>query len=154
MRAGLPLQPRAHALHRNLRRLLARGLPADAIHHQEDAALRVHVERVLVVAPHAAGVARPRAPDLGLNHSMCFGTPGKTTPARPMRARAGTGVSRLRSRFSPPSISMLHGAFSPSIVVPSWLRSFRKNCPLAGSRRRRKCSRETSGSVSSLMSVQ
>jgi hypothetical protein len=31
-------------LHRDLRRLLARGLPADAVHHQEDAALGVHVQ--------------------------------------------------------------------------------------------------------------
>ncbi len=55
--AGLALQAGAYTLHRNRRRLLARGLAADAIHHQENAALLVDVERVLVVAANAAWVA-------------------------------------------------------------------------------------------------
>src|ERR1039458_7885087 len=38
--ARLALQPRAHPPHGDLRRLLAGGLSADAVHHQENPALR------------------------------------------------------------------------------------------------------------------
>ncbi len=87
--AGLALQARANALHRKRRRLFPRGLAADAIHHQEDAALLIDVEGVLVVTADASGIARTRAPDFGLNHSLCFGIPGRRRPrARCARAPA------------------------------------------------------------------
>ena len=108
--AGLALQAGAHALHRDLGGLLAGRLPANAVHHQEDAAVGVDVAGVFVVPAHAAGVARPRALQIRLNHSTRFGNPRKRTPARPIRACAGTGASRLRSRFSPSTNSMLDGA--------------------------------------------
>ncbi len=152
--AGLPLQARADAPHRDLGRLLARGLPADAIHHQEDAAVRIEVQGVLVVLAYPARIAGARAPELGFKAFEVLRNSRNSTPARPMRAWSGTGASTLRSRFSASANSMLDGAFSPLMVVPSRLRSFRKNLPLSGSRRRRKCSRETSGKVSSLRSVQ
>ena len=59
--AGLALQAGAHALDGDLRGLLAGGLPADAVDHQEDAALGVDVPRVLVVLAHPADVAGARA---------------------------------------------------------------------------------------------
>ena len=77
---GLSFQARAHAVYRDRGGLFARGLSANAVHHQEDAALRVDVECVFVVAAHPARVAGPRVPDLGLNHSTCFGTPGIRHP--------------------------------------------------------------------------
>ena len=55
--AGLALQAGAHAVHRDFGGLLARGLPADAIHHQEDAAVGVDVQGVFVVLAHAARIA-------------------------------------------------------------------------------------------------
>src|ERR1035437_5379117 len=103
--AGLPLQARAPPLHGHLRRLLAGSLPADAVYHQEDAALRVDMERVLVVAPHAARVARPRAPDVGLIHSMCFGTPGTPRPpgrCAPAPAPAPPNCGRAFRRLPAP----------------------------------------------------
>src|ERR1017187_10218948 len=115
--AGLPLQARAHPLHGDLRPLPAGSLPADAVYHQEDAALRVDMERVLVVAPHASRVARPRAPDVGLIHSMCFGTPGTPRP---------------RGRCAP----------APAPAPPDCGRAFRRlpaPCWSAPSRRRSSC---------------
>ena len=152
--AGLALQARAHAFHGDLRGLLAGGVTADAVDHQEDAAVGVDVPGVFVVPAHPAHVAGAGEFEAGLNHWRRCGNPGRRTPASPMRAWGGTGASTSRSRFSPSTNSMLEGAFSPLIVVPRRLRSLRKNCPVFGSRRRRKCSRETSGRVSSLRSVQ
>ena len=64
--AGLPFQARPHAAHGDLGGLLARGLPADAVHHQENAALRVDMQRVFVVLAHRARVAtRPRIVEFG-----------------------------------------------------------------------------------------
>ena len=64
--AGLAFQAGAHAVDGDLRGLLAGVLAADAVHHQEDAALGVDVQRVFVIAAHAAGIARARAPEFRL----------------------------------------------------------------------------------------
>jgi hypothetical protein len=42
----------ANGRHGDLRRALARGLPADSIHHQECAARRVHPVAILVALAH------------------------------------------------------------------------------------------------------
>ena len=55
--AGLPLQAAPDARLRNRRRLLARRLPAHAVDHQEDAAVHVVVDAVLVILADQARVA-------------------------------------------------------------------------------------------------
>ena len=103
-RAGLPLQARAHAPDGDLRGLFTGGLPADAVHHEKDAAVRVDVKRIFVVPAHQPRIARRRAPHIGLNHSMSFGIretarpPGRSEPA-PEQAPPGCGRASRRPRI-------------------------------------------------------
>ncbi len=70
--AGLALQARAQTGDGDFGGLLAGGLPANPIHHAEDAAVGVQVEGVFVIVANPPGVARARAPEPHFNHSACF----------------------------------------------------------------------------------
>ena len=54
---GLALQAIADHRERDVGGLLARRVPADAVDHQEDAALGIAMNAVLVVGPHPPGIA-------------------------------------------------------------------------------------------------
>ena len=129
--AGLALQARAHALHGDLGGLLAGGLAADAIHHQEDAALGVDVERVFVVPAHPAGVAGARAHPDPWSLTIRRASELQEYDARQADARlfAAPALPRCGRASRRPTNSMLEGAFSPLMVVPRRLRSLRKNLP-------------------------
>src|SRR5207247_7070180 len=85
--------------------------------------------------------SRPQEP----HHHPTLRNSRKTVSARPIRAASGSAVSAPFSRFVPWLSSKPRGTWRPFSVVPSVLRSMRKNAPLFGSRRMRTCSRETSG---------
>jgi hypothetical protein len=63
-----PTDARANGRHGDLRRTLARSLPADAIHYQECAARRVHPVAILVSLAHEAGIGGGSAIQRKLSH--------------------------------------------------------------------------------------
>ena len=65
--AGLPFQTRAHPPDSNFGGLLAGRLPADTVDHEENAALRIHVQRVFIISPHEPRIASPGKPQLGIS---------------------------------------------------------------------------------------
>src|SRR5438067_1977046 len=85
--------------------------------------------------------ARPEEPC----HHPTLRNSRKTMSASPIRAASGRAVSAPFSRLVPRPSSKPRGTWRPFSVVPSVLRSMRKNAPLFESRRMRTCSRETSG---------
>ncbi len=85
--------------------------------------------------------SRPEKP----RHHPTLRNSRKTVSARPIRATSGSAVSAPFSRLVPLLSSNPRGTWRPFSVVPSVLRSIRKNAPVSGSRRMRTCSRDTSG---------
>src|SRR5207302_7982672 len=76
-----------------------------------------------------------------------------TVSASPIFAMSGNSVSDPFSRLVPSTSSYPLGTWRPFNVVPSELRSIRKNRSVAGSLRMRACSRETSGDEAMRMST-
>jgi hypothetical protein len=62
-RARPALETGANDVVRDPRRDFTGGVPADAVHDEEDPVLRVDVEAVLVVLARAAAIARPGSPE-------------------------------------------------------------------------------------------
>src|SRR5689334_1998040 len=108
---------------------LAGGVPSQSVDHQENAALLVHVAAILVLAAHPAGIGGRAGLPVGHGFASKF---SMITSATLICARPGNASSTPRaSRF-------------PFSQVPFMLLSTIKNRPWDGSRRNRRCSRETS----------
>ena len=161
-RPGLAVEPGPDLAKRGFRRPFAGRLAPHAVDDHEQATLRVAVVAVFVVLAPQAGVAGSggrewRAVRGGLLIST--GTPGfevqhdHVRQADP-RARGQGHLDRPCRASDPPRPPRSTGRARRPPSVPRLLRSFRKNWPDASSRLRRRCSRDTSGEVSSFTSTQ
>src|SRR5208283_5319246 len=174
-RAGFFEDGTADGVHGRLRSQFARRVAADAVHHQKHATLGIHPVPVFIAVPQEPGVGggagvpgvhrRPRARWTSANNTtnarnaitkgMCRLYGARTIGPHFLASKASFSTSAMRISARSGRGSSTPGASRrPFSQVPLRLLSRIAKAPLAGSRRSRRCSRETSSLVYSGRSTQ